>query len=242
MKFEYPAYRILLETLLDKHMPVTFLERFSILSPRFIMRHDIDFGPEFIGEIPEIEKSLGVSATYFIQIASAWYNPFCPSQAEVIESLLKSNHRLGLHFDCKGENEAEKINNYINRELELLRQYFGNVDAVSFHDPSSDIISNKIKIPYINTYDKHDMTGFEYFSDSCQRWSKGDPIQMVKNNPETSFQILLHPGLWGIIEQDFSTLSKNAILHKAQCLYDHLRNNVRGVNQNLKCVFTMGRK
>ena len=164
MKFDYENYELLIKTLLEAHAPVTFPERITADTPAFIMRHDIDYGLEFLGEIPDIEKNYEIVATYFIQVTSDLYNPFTPSQANVINTLLKQGHRLGLHFDCckSGiEIPGEELHNHINREIGLLERYFGTIDAVSFHQPSDVITGNMIKIDHINTYDRDDMKGFE---------------------------------------------------------------------------------
>lgn len=241
MKFDYKSYRSLLDTLLDNHQPVTFVDRFSSPVPRFIMRHDIDRGLEFLGEIPAIEKELGVRATYFIQVASDFYNPFCPNQSNIIEQLISMGHRLGLHFDClKGDVEIpeDNINFQINREMALLKAYWGLVDAVSFHQPSRSIINNSLKIEHVNTYDREDMAGFEYFSDSAQKWSKGNPMDFIRMNSQSSFQILTHPFLWNDEGDEFEKLAVKAICGKAQRLYDYDKRFARGMNDNLKCIFT----
>ena len=240
MKFDYESYELLIKTLLENHTPVTFSDRFSLNTPGFIMRHDIDYGLEFLGEIPDIEKKLGVRATYFIQTTSDFYNPFSTSQANVIDKLLIKEHCLGLHFDCcKGGEDipSEEVQDQIEREIDLLERYFGTIDAVSFHQPSDGIISNTIKINRINTYDRDDMKGFEYFSDSAQTWSKGEPIIVIKSNPDKYFHILTHPFLWGKQMQSFSDLSLKSILAKAQNLYDYNRKYARSINDHLKCVF-----
>jgi len=240
MKFDYKNYEILIKTLLESHIPVTFPERFPVDTPAFIMRHDIDYGLEFLGEIPDIEKNYGVSATYFIQVTSDFYNPFSTSQANVIDTVLKLGHRLGLHFDCcKGGDEitGEEVHKHIERESGLLERYFGTIDAVSFHQPSDVITCNMVKIAHINTYDRDDMKGFEYFSDSAQRWSKEDPLTLIQSHPGMSFQILTHPFLWGETMQSFSDLSLRSIAVKAQKLYNYNRKYARGINDRLKCVF-----
>ncbi|HDY89596.1 MAG TPA: hypothetical protein ENH82_15980, partial [bacterium] len=138
MKFDYKNFELLLDTLLENHTSVTFPERFSLNIPRFIMRHDIDVGLECLGEIPNFEYESGVKATYFIQVASAFYNPFCPSQACEIEKLLKMGHRLGLHFDNqKDEREIseQEISEQIEQEIAIFQRYYSTVDAVSFHQP-----------------------------------------------------------------------------------------------------------
>lgn len=129
------------------------------------------------------------------------------------------------------------MHDLIEREIGLLEWYFGTIDAVSFHQPSEAITGNMVKIGNINTYDRDDMKGFEYFSDSAQRWSKGDPLTMIRSHPGMSFQILTHPFLWGKTMQSFNDLSLKSIALKGQNLYDYNRKYAWGMNDRLKCVF-----
>lgn len=226
MRFDYSYYRRLLETLLEGRRSLTFPQRHAVSAPRFIMRHDIDFGLEFLGEMPAIESGLGVMATYFIQVASAFYNPLALEQATKIEELLQAGHRIGLHFDCRNDEEQRYLER-LEWEHALLATNFGPVDAVSFHHPSPAVIENRIKIPYINTYDQGDMAGFVYFSDSCQRWSKGDPLQLVTGQPVTSFHVLVHPALWTADGRDFSAVSFGSIETKSRHLTEYIIANSR---------------
>jgi hypothetical protein len=232
MKFDFESYETLMRALLEGRTPVSYREIGNAPTcSRFLLRHDIDRGLEFLGRLPEIENSLGISATYFIQLSSDFYNPFSPLQAAMAERLLNMGHRLGLHFDCEkgAPDQGGSLDEAIEFEAAILERRFGPLDAVSFHQPGRDIIENKVKISRINTYDKADMAGFEYFSDSAQRWSKGDPVDYLRANPGRAFQVLLHPELWNDVETSFEDLAAGAVLSKAKRLYEYDLAYARGI-------------
>ena len=236
MSFSYAAYQSILETLLSTRISVTFPERNQTYAPRFIMRHDIDYGLEYLGEIPSIEASIGVRATYFVQIRSDWYNPFSPVQADAIERSLALGHRLGLHVNCPCDADSREASSQIETEMEILQREFGSVDAVSFHQPPCCILENKVKIRHINTYDREDMQGFTYVSDSCQKWSRGDPVTLFRLNPRESYQVLTHPFLWGRGEP-FADIAVKSIIQKAEALYTYLVAHTSEIRGPRKCVF-----
>lgn len=122
----------------------------------------------------------------------------------------------------------DAIDSAIGVNISLLKARFGEVEAVSFHHPSREIISNSVKIQWINTYDKEDMRDFEYMSDSCQKWSKGDPVDLARREGGKSFHILSHPALWSESGTSFDELMKTSVLQKANNLYNYLNENARG--------------
>src|SRR5690242_1965630 len=64
-----------------------------------IFRHDVDFSPGDAARMAAIENELGVSATYFLLLTSRFYNPLTRDTKAVIDEIVASGGRLGLHFD-----------------------------------------------------------------------------------------------------------------------------------------------
>jgi hypothetical protein len=85
-----------------------------------------------------------------------------------------------------------------------------------------------LSISQATTYDRDDMCGFEYMSDSCGRWSKGAPLKYVSDRPDQNFQILVHPVLWGSSHIGFHDIALSCVSHKADVMHDYLvkHNNV----------------
>jgi hypothetical protein len=190
--------------------------------------------------MPSIEASLGIKATYFVQVCSDWYNPFSSFQTKILESVISIGHRLGLHTICPPDASSRQITAQIEKEILLLESRFGKVNAVSFHHPPPCIMTNKVKIPWINTYDRDDMKGFEYISDSCQEWPS-DPFRIFKQSNKKSFQLLIHPVLWGEKHIPFRKIARNTILLKSQFLHNYLSKNARGIGTCQKQTQTLGK-
>lgn len=222
MKFTYSDYRLLLEELLKNHIPINYTQLEQNDKPAFLLRHDIDYGLEFLGDIPVIEHELNISATYFLQTSSMFYNVFSEQQVALIRQLQELNHRIGLHTDSTARVPKAEINNFIAQEISLLSHIVPQIDAVSFHQPPGYIVNNEVKINYINTYDRQDMKGFVYISDSSGRWAIGDPLDFLKKNKLLSFQILVHPIAWSEGHINFVDQAENSILQKANILHEYL--------------------
>ncbi|MDR1657878.1 MAG: hypothetical protein LBT47_10065 [Deltaproteobacteria bacterium] len=151
MSFTYSFYGELLSALLKTHQPVTFPNLKGHDRPVFVLRHDIDYGLEFLGEMPEIEAELGIVATYFIQVGSLFYNPFAVDQLRALERLKTLGHRFGLHSDSPDRTDADDLNRFIEWEKSVLSKTGVPIEAVSFHQPPAIVMDNEIKIKDINT-------------------------------------------------------------------------------------------
>ncbi len=245
VRFDYAYYQELLAVLLKGRASATFDALCNrTTDPFFLLRHDIDYGLDYVGDMPKMEAALGIRATYFIQISSIFYNPFEEKQRTAIREIERLGHRFGLHANVSGGDEMPEMDfvSEVCNEVEVLKKLVKSVDAVSFHQPTPRIIQNKIKIPFVNTYDRKDMEGIEYFSDSSQVWSKGDPVSLVRSNPKVSYQVLVHPALWSAQHKSFCEMAKATVLDKGQALYDYLRRFGRGIEEDLVCVFNPAEK
>src|SRR5262249_40671036 len=54
----------------------------------------------------------------------------------------------------------------------------------------------QIKIHCVNTYDRKDMEGFHYLSDSCMVWKEGCPSIFFQQQKALRLQLLIHPEWW----------------------------------------------
>ncbi len=226
MNFTYAAYGRMLENLLTTHKAVTYDNLRGHHEPVFVLRHDIDYGLEFLGDIPAIEYELGVRATYFLQVASDFYNIFSPAQYAVMENLKSLGHCFGLHSDSPVRVSAEEIQNFIDWEKSVLSLAKVRIDAISFHQPSDAVLNNSVKIHEINTYDRQDMSGYSYLADSRGRWPKGDPMEYLAHHPGASLQILVHPILWGREEHGFHQVALDSVDSKAEGLRAYLYKHI----------------
>ena len=86
---------------------------------RFIIwRHDLDYSINRAAALANIEAEESVTATYFVNPLSEYYNPFEPKQAQVLKHILSLGHRLGLHFDAAFHNiqNEEQLHSKVAQE------------------------------------------------------------------------------------------------------------------------------
>ena len=163
------------------------------------LRHDCDNDLVAAVRIAEIEAEEGVGSTYFVMLRSALYNLLAPTNRALVARILGLGHWLGLHFDdsvVAGEPE-ERVAAIVDDERRILRSEFGHpVDVVSFHQPGRRILDNRVKLNCLNTYDRADMAGVHYTSDSNLVFRGGEPERLFAEGAHRRIQILLHPEWW----------------------------------------------
>jgi hypothetical protein len=163
-----------------------------------LLRHDCEGDLVSAARLGELEKELGITSTFFVQLRSPLYNVLSRPHGQFIRELLGLGHRLGLHFDERSHRDASpaEIADLVDDERTLLGAEFGvSIEVVSFHQPTPRVIENKIKVRCLNTYDRSDMRSVGYLSDSNWRWRE-DPIEAFHTHKHPHLQLLLHPECW----------------------------------------------
>lgn len=164
-----------------------------------LLRHDCDNDLVAAARMAEIEAESGASSTYFVMLRSAMYNLLAPNNGALVRRILSLGHRLGLHFDesvVTDRSDAEVIA-IVDREREVLRVEFGGeVAAVSFHQPGPRVLEGRLRLHCVNTYDRGDMTGFHYTSDSNLVFRGGAPDELFRSGVQPRLHLLIHPEWW----------------------------------------------
>ena len=164
-----------------------------------ILRHDCDNDLVAAVRLAEIEAEEGVCGTYFVMLRSALYNLLAPTNRALVERILAHGHRLGLHFDESvfATEPDPRISALVDGERYILLMEFGQpIDVVSFHQPGRRIMDNRIKLNCLNTYDRRDLSGFHYASDSNLVFRGGEPEGLFADGAHDKIQLLLHPEWW----------------------------------------------
>jgi hypothetical protein len=168
--------------------------------PTCLLRHDIDNELLHCDPMLSVERRLGVRATYFVMLRSSAYNLHCVEALEIIKRIIADGHWLGLHFmGERFENAtADEIVSEVRREAAWLETEFGvPVRAVSFHQPSRSIIEGNLEITgLVNTYNRKQLAGYHYMSDSNMDWRGHDPYQALSGRQYWKLQLLIHPMWW----------------------------------------------
>lgn len=208
-QFTIQGYTHLLELALENgHAFVDFSKEAVQTNNKIcLLRHDIDADLKAAMAMSVIETGLGIKATYFIMLRSPVYNLFGRQNHKYVEEIVKNGHTLALHYD-EGFYPAndKSLQDHIETEAEILEKMFGQkITTVSFHQPGPKIISNEIRIKkFINTYDKEDLKGINYFSDSNKLWKNETAWDIFERRKYQKVHLLIHP-MWWITEKEYST-------------------------------------
>lgn len=204
--FTHEAYRMLLQTALSAGYNFIGYREAASQRSRIdnntlicLWRHDCDNDLVASEEISAIEHSAGVIATYFIYLRSTLYNPLSQKNRDIIKTILSRGHQLGLHFDERScpHSASNEIAAAVDHECRIVAQEFStSIEVVSFHQPSRVILDNLIKIHQLNTYDRNDMAGIHYISDSNKSWKGQDLLTIFRERRCRRLQVLTHPEWW----------------------------------------------
>lgn len=201
--FSYESYRGLLKQLTAADYGFKKYDD-RIEHSDVLLRHDVDWSPSKALRMAEIEAELNIYSTYFFLLTSPFYNALFEDNRESIQRIYDLGHDVGVHFsthqywsDAPTDSELEYR---VQEEIEILKTVVDDVsDAVSFHIPPDWILREEFQ-SFDSTYAERFFTDIEYRGDSNQRWRQQHPF--TGGIPNT-VQILVHPGLWGDMDQSF---------------------------------------
>jgi len=203
MEFNFKSYKSFIQLALSKDYKFLIYNTNYSEDKIILLRHDIDADPTAALMMAELEYSCSIKSTYFFMVRSPLYNLFSRSCDKIIRDIIGMGHHIGLHFDA-GYLCNENIQSEIDRQIEFLNDIFQiDISTVSFHQPDSSILNNETKIRQINTYDKADMEGFFYISDTNMEWKSLTPLDLLNGERYNRIQMLTHPLWW--VDESLST-------------------------------------
>ena len=166
-----------------------------------IWRHDVEFSPDIALKMAEIESENGVSATYFFQTHSEFYNIFEPYFAKILKDIKEMGHHIGLHFDSHfyDINDAEMLEKYIALDRKYLEEVFNlALDTFSFHNTTPFVLSCK-NYRYgglINVYAEFFKDNYQYCADSTGYWRYEILDEVLRDERVRHLQVLTHDAMW----------------------------------------------
>ncbi len=169
---------------------------------RFILwRHDCDYSLNRGHALALLEASQGISATYFLNLHSEFYNLFELSQYRIVLDIIKMGHQIGLHFDASfHETQDEKdLSKKVHAEAVILEGIFGvRPIAFSFHNPLAKHLSFDAEIygGLVNCYSRRFKEEVPYCSDSNGYWRFRRLKDVLTMAADPCLQVLTHPGWW----------------------------------------------
>ncbi|MBS1635478.1 MAG: hypothetical protein JST26_06105 [Bacteroidetes bacterium] len=214
--FSVSGYQSLLKTALDAGYTFVFFNEPAPPGKSCLLRHDIDNDLDAAMKIAEVEFQLGVKSTFFVMLRSPVYNLFGRHNHRCVERILELGHQLALHYDEAFYPDIDRsLQEMIEVEAEILGKMFSReIKVISFHQPGPRILKNEFKLKgFINTYDKDDMKGIFYISDSNMVWKHLPAWDLFKSATENRIQLLIHPMWWvGDGSQNTEVLWDKALL------------------------------
>jgi len=199
--FTLGNYKKLLKLALKNYRFMSFTDEPISDLKKIILRHDIEFSIPIALRMAEIEASLGIKATYFLQIHSEFYNPLDKCNYLSLKRIIDIGHDLGLHFDTHfwTINSEKELEEYIEVDKNIIRTYFKvNISAFSFHNTNDFVLSceNEKYAGLINAYSKKYKTEIGYCSDSTGYWRYERLEDRLREAKDKFLQILIHDGMW----------------------------------------------
>jgi len=202
--FTYTEYRTILETLRDSWYLdfVNYRTGMNLIQNSdakgfAIIRHDVDVSLQKALKLAEIEKSMGVSATYFILADTMAYNLNFSEHIEEVFELIDLGHEIGLHFYInEGEGEKEIMSNFTLQRNALQVHFATVIDVMTFHCPHKLSKELDTKFDIINGSDEPFLTKIKYFSDGWGDWRYGHPLESKEVEERRPLHLSFHPVWW----------------------------------------------
>tara|TARA_B110000037_G_C16983305_1_gene449956 strand:+ start:48 stop:785 length:738 start_codon:yes stop_codon:yes gene_type:complete len=229
LSFSKDGYERLLKTALRNKYEFVFFNSNSTNEFQCKLRHDVDVNIQLALEMAIIEASLGVQSTYFVMLRSPVYNLFSRENDRAIGKIFRLGHQIGLHYDEGFYPKTKSLQSLVNAEAKIITANFEHdIEVVSFHQPSIEIISGKKTISnFKNTYSLADMNNFHYLSDSNKVW-KENPLDCFENKTYRKIQLLIHPIWWMTdIEKSTERLWSEALIKNFEVTQEQLLSTER---------------
>ena len=197
MDFTIRKYRNLVQAIIESGYQIMtvcqYLETYPV-GKVLVLRHDVDEQPQNALKMAEVERALGVKATYYFRRVPKSDHP------DVIRAIAAMGHEIGYHYEdlTLSEGDLPKAIASFSRNLEYFRQYYP-VKTVCMHGSSSSKFDNReiwkevrleeyslIGEPYLS----FDFSRIYYLTDTGYAWDGGK--YAVRDKVDTPFPLSFH--------------------------------------------------
>ncbi|MEA4964001.1 hypothetical protein [Lutispora sp.] len=237
MNFIYSKYEHLLDSLKEKKYCFCNYANHEQFQKAVILRHDVDFSLEKALKFAELENCKSIPSTYFVLLATNFYNIFSKKSYEILKEIKNMGHEIGLHFDEKRYDiaNAKEIEYWVKKEIDILECAIDEeIKVVSMHRPSKCILENDIQFEkVINTYSKLFIGEFKYLSDSRMHWRE-NVLNIIQKESYDKLHILTHPFWYSNKEETMRKKLIDFINHSKSERYDNIKDNFRDLEEVLR--------
>ena len=197
------AYRGLVRLARDRYPFLSFTDAASA-SAGVLWRHDIDVSVHRALALARIEHDLGVRATYFVHVHSAFYNTFEDAIATRLRAIAGLGHEIGVHFDPHFYGLAPEGGAALSRAVAaeaaaIAALVNSRVVAVSFHDPDKHggtVAADDEIAGLVSACGRTIREQFGYCSDSNGYWRFASLGDELASGSHERLQVLTHPEWW----------------------------------------------
>jgi len=114
-------YKELCEALLDSGFNTITMQEYmqgQAVEPFVILRHDVDRRPEMALKMAEMEKNMGIRATYYFRMMPGVFEPW------IIKTMHDMGHEIGYHYEVLDKTKGDKEKAFIlfEEELRMFRE------------------------------------------------------------------------------------------------------------------------
>jgi len=241
--FNFEEYKNIIEYLTKKIPLKDYSEVNKHTKSFLILRHDVEFLLERAYDLAVFEKKiLNINSTYFFQIRNNCYNVFSDKNLEIINSIYKLGHKIGLHAHMDALIYDTQVEDYLCNDMEILEKMTGiRINRFSFHRPKRKHLEMNLNIDnVINAYgdsyftlsDDLDNLDVVYLADSNHKWKYGYPMD-VDLNKVSKVQILTHPYSWSNVGADNFNNFKNIVDFKIQEIKKSINSEIKNFPKEL---------
>ena len=189
LDFNSAAYKLLLQMLVDKNLPIlTLSEYFSDIynqNQAILIRHDVDRKPHNALQIAEIEFNLNIKSSYYFRVVPESFD------INIMNQISKMGHEIGYHYEDVDLIIRSSSKRLVRQEiidsayksfcsnLSMFRRNF-DIKTICMHGSPFSKYDNRI---IWETYDYKeldiiaepyfdlDYDNFAYFTDTGRRWN-----------------------------------------------------------------------
>lgn len=227
--FTHTAYKRYLGALKSSYQNIIRFDEFFLSKPRpssfCILRHDVDREPKNALCMAELEKKLGIKATYYFRVKPRVFLP------DVMRAVAGLGHEIGYHYECLSDTKGDIVMALKNFEDNLKRfRDIATVRTIAMHGRPLKPFDNLEMWKYPNNRrmlkDRYGILGeayldidykdVAYINDTGRNWSShkanlrdrvdsgvalnfksGDELyDYLKSNPHPCLVFQTHPERW----------------------------------------------
>jgi hypothetical protein len=187
-----------------------------------VLRHDIDFAPEYSLQMAQLEHEADVASTFFVLVDGQFYNPLRKEVIDQLRQIRSLGHEIGLHFAVSSAVETD-IGREVALRLEILSALAGvTVRSFSQHDPvNAGYASVSLPQGHYPCVDVSSVIRDQellYVSDSAMMWRSYTFDTALEE--DRNLCLLAHPHSWLHPQDDYIAMIRDLERREVQALTD----------------------